>query len=402
MSNSISNNSNSLIVSDFLFTSQVQQQGQIDSFAGQALNSGIEKYKQKNYDAAIKDFKRAVGIAPRSSYATNAAIYMANSYINLGDKKSALKSYDDALKLHHNNDTLYVRKGHLLFDMERYKEAEEAYRKAVHIYKNDVSLFSLGQALLQLDRFSEATEAFQEVKRLAPNSVNGDYGLALVYKEQGILEKAVEKFEAITKVKKDFYDAYAELGYIYADLDRFDKAEEMLQILEENAPHLADTLSRYIYKVEEPKFMFVWGNSTFPKSLPARTKVSALDSYLQNGDASKEFNMIFQFNKEMEKTSVENIFNWQISRSTKSGAGQFYNFGLPVADTEIKITSFPDQVVYDEKLMLATLTFTITQNAAADGTIDPGHILFKFNGVDTYGNKIADAGDEYSGFTGVI
>lgn len=51
--------------------------------------------------------------------------------------------------------------------------------------------------------------------------------------------------------------------------------------------------------------------------------------------------------------------------------------------------------------MQATVTFTIAQNSAADGTIDPSHIIFKFGGEDIFGNKMDEDGDEYSPFTGI-
>jgi len=103
----------------------------------------------------------------------------------------------------------------------------------------------------------------------------------------------------------------------------------------------------------------------------------------------------------MSRETVENRFNWQISRSTASGAGQAYNFGFPIPDTEVTLSPFPDQVIYDSDSMMATVYFTIKQNAAADGTIDPAHIEFKFSGKDTYGNSMDADFDQFMGFSGV-
>ncbi|MBE9503588.1 MAG: hypothetical protein IME96_05380 [Proteobacteria bacterium] len=152
---------------------------------------------------------------------------------------------------------------------------------------------------------------------------------------------------------------------------------------------------------KSPGFSFISLASSFPRFNPPATAVSSLDSYLENANASKQFTMVFQFTKEMDMVSVQNRTNWQIERSSKSEAGAFYNFGKAVPDTEIELSPIPDNVVYNAKEMQATVTFTIAQNSAADDTIDPSHIIFKFGGEDIFGNKMDEDGDEYSPFTGI-
>jgi len=181
-----------------------------------------------------------------------------------------------------------------------------------------------------------------------------------------------------------------------------DDAEKIFDFLEKEAPDLADTLSRYMYKVDPPKLVSVTSSSTFSYMSPRLTKVSDLDAYLGNADASKTFTMIFQFDKEMDRGSVEDRFNWKISRATGAGPGEAYDFGLPVASTEISIMSFPDNVYWDEDTMTAKVQFTIHQNDSADGTIDHAHIEFKFTGVDKNGLSMDPDKDQYTGFSKVF
>jgi hypothetical protein len=180
-----------------------------------------------------------------------------------------------------------------------------------------------------------------------------------------------------------------------------ERAREMVAFLEIEAPKLADTLSGYMYKVDPPKFEFAYATSTFSYYMPSRTPVSALDDYLQNADASKTFTMKFQFDKAMDRQSVQNIFNWKIGRAAASGPGQAYNFGLPLPDTEIEISLYPEHVYYDAEEGTATVYFTIRQNSTADGTIDPSHIDFAFTGKDVFGNSMDENFDQFMGFSGV-
>jgi hypothetical protein len=156
-----------------------------------------------------------------------------------------------------------------------------------------------------------------------------------------------------------------------------------------------------MYKVDPPKFKFAYATSSFSYYMPSRTPVSALDDYLNNADASKTLNIKFQFDKAMDRESVQNKFNWKIGRAAATGPGQAYNFGLPLPDTEIEISRYPEHIYYDEKNHTATVYFIIRQNATADGTIDPSHIEFKFSGKDIYGNSMDENFDQFMGFSGV-
>jgi hypothetical protein len=142
-------------------------------------------------------------------------------------------------------------------------------------------------------------------------------------------------------------------------------------------------------------------NSSFPFDLSSGTKVSALDAYLANANASKTFTMVFQFSKEMDKASVENLLNWKIGRTTGANPGQAYNFGLPVPATEIRMQPYPAYVSYDSKAWTATVSFRIQQNGAADGTIDPSHIQFTFLGKDQFGVVMDPENDQFTGFSGI-
>jgi hypothetical protein len=112
--------------------------------------------------------------------------------------------------------------------------------------------------------------------------------------------------------------------------------------------------------------------------------------------------MEFQFDKEMQRESVENRFNWEIARASGGVPGNHYNFGLEIADTEIMPPAVPDYVYYDDRNLRAVVSFTLTQNDTADGTIDPSHIAFKFKGQDKFGNAMDPDADEFTGFSRVI
>ena len=384
-----------------IFSATIQQAGQLEALANGALSKGIDRYMRQDYEGAIKEFRRSVGLAPNSSYSTDASSYMANAYLALGDTDGAVKAYEEALKRSPNRDDIYISLGNLHFSEEQYDEAIKAYEKAVSAWPSSGNHYALGQAYMNAGRYSDADNEFNTVLRMDPDKPNGNYGLGLNFSRQGRYEDAILQFKEAIRLDSKFYDGYAELGYAYADLGEIDQAQRVVDSLEPVAPDLADTLSRYMYKVDSPKFMFAYATSGFNYNMPWKTPLSALNGYLATPDAEKTFTMIFQFDKEMDRESVENVLNWRIGRSTQSGPGQAYNFGRPVADTEVTLPPIPKSVYYDADNLTATVYFDIRQNEAGDGTIDATHIEFKFTGEDAYGYKMDPKYDQFMGFSGI-
>jgi tetratricopeptide (TPR) repeat protein len=285
--------------------------------------------------------------------------------------------------------------------LERYDEAEKEYKEVVKLNSNGVNYYALGQVYLAAERYDEAEIIFNKVRRLSPEKTDGYFGLGQAYSGQERYEEAISQFEEALIRDNDLYEAHAEIGYAYADMGQMDMAQTQLDFLTGAESDLADTLDRYMYKVDPPKIMFASSyDSSFPYKMNFRTAVSSLDSYLANADASKKFTMVFQFDKAMDRESVENLTNWQIGRSTSSQPGRIYNYGLQLSSTEIQMNPLPNNVYYNSESYQATVTFTIQQNSTADGTIDPTHIEFKFSGKDTFGNKMDPNFDQYIGFSG--
>jgi tetratricopeptide (TPR) repeat protein len=384
-----------------IFALTVQSSAGLESLANGALEKGIDLYMNGNYKAATKEFQRSMGLAPASANSINAANYMANAYLKLDDTEKAIKAYKTSLALNPFVEETHAKLGNLYFSLERYDEAEKEYKEVVKLNSNSVNNYALGQVYLATERYDDAENVFNKVRRLEPEKADGYFGLGLAFIGQGRHEEAIAQFENAINWDNDLYEAHAEIGYAYADLGQMDMAQTKLDDLNLAGSGLADTLDRYMYKVDPPKIMFASSfDSTFHHMMPFKTAVSSLDSYLANADAGKKFTMVFQFDKAMDRESVENPVNWKIGRSTSSQPGRIYNYGLSIPSTEIEVNPLPDNVYYDSESYEATVTFTIRQNATADGTIDPSHIEFKFTGNDIFGNKMDPKFDQFIGFSG--
>ena len=386
-------------VSD-LFSISNQQPAQLESLARNALSRGMTLFMNQDYKGAVEEFQRAIGLSPTSDLAVTSAHYMADAYLQLDNTKNAAKAYETAINLDPSRDDSRIKLGNLYFTEKRYKEAEQEFKEAVRLNPSANNHYSLGQAYMGLEQFNDARSQFNEVIQLAPESPNGYFGMGQALNGQGQHQEAIFKFQKALQYDSQLNDAHAEIGYAYADMGEMDLAQQKLNFLENEDPLLADSLSRYMYKVDPPKMMYARSTGTFLYLMPPKTQLSVMNEYLENADAEMTFKMVFQFDKQMDRESVENEFNWNITRATGAGPGQAYNYGFPIADTEVKISLIPEHVYYDEEQLTATVYFKIKQNADADGTIDPSHIEFKFSGTDIFGYAMNTKYDQFTGFSG--
>ncbi len=390
----------SSVNAESLFFSTAQQQPQLEELANSALSHGIDLYMKEDYKGAIKEFQRSVGLAPQSEYAVDASNYVANAYLQLDQPEKAIKAYKTSIELNPYRDDTHITLGNLYFAENRFSEAESEYKEAIRLNPSANNYYSLGQSLLESGKYSDAESAFDRVRRLEPDKPNGNFGLGLVYSKRGQHEDAIEQFKEAINQQADFYFSYAEMGYAYADLGLMDEAREQRDFLEEKEPGLAYTVNQYISKIEPPKFIAATSTDfTYVNSV--KTPLSSLNAYLLNADASKTFTMKFFFQKDMDRASVENRYNWGISRASGSNPGDSYNFSMPIPSSEVALSPYPEHVLYDSESKTATIKFTLQQNASSDGTIDPSHIDFKFTGTDLGGLQMDPDHDQFTGFSGI-
>ncbi len=391
------------ISSTNLFSAFTQQPARMEALAKGALSNGIQLYQDGDYNGAVKEFRRAIALSPASEDAVNAYDFLATAYLQLDKTHEALNAYQSAVRLAPGRDELHVKCGNILLEEKRFDEALKEYKTAVrwnpHSKEN---LYCLGQAYLAMGELMDAEAIFQKITELSPRDREGFYGLGQTFYRAGQYEKAIDQFKKVLAIDEGFAYAYLDLGYVYADLGHMNEAFAQVNILEEKDPSLAETLSRYIYRVACPEFLLAYSDAGFGFTLGPRTPLTALNPSLATPDATVQLSMKFIFNKKMENASVENPFNWMISRASWGMKGGAYNYGFPVPETEITLPAFPARVTYDPENLKAEVFFSVTQNSLANGTLDPSHIIFRFYGQDAYGNPMNSSRDEFGGISKIV
>lgn len=377
----------------------------MDSLSATVLGQAIDYFQDEKYDLAANTFRRAAALSPYTDNAAKAYQYMGQAYLKLENTEQAIKTYQEAIRLFPTDETFHTALGDIYLQEEMHEEALAQYEAAVKLNSNDAEArYSLGQSYITAEELDKARQQFNDVARISPNSATGYYGLGQVARLEGNLEDAVSQLNKAIRTNKDFELAYVELGYAYADMGDFVKAEGVLETLEVKKSDKATDLENYITQVTQPRIQTASANNGFSAASGPKTKVASLDpanSTLDRANGKKLFSMNFAFSKDMDKASITNPYNWKISRATIQENGGVYNYGLQPSTKEATILPAPAYVTYDTETNTATVYFWLAQNSTIDATIDPKHIVFKFSGIDAYGKSMDAEADEYAGFSGI-
>ncbi|MHB8910073.1 MAG: tetratricopeptide repeat protein [Syntrophales bacterium] len=385
----------------YLFSSTAaNSQANLDGLAGNLLGQGIDFYQQKNYSRAINAFRRSAALSPFSDNAAKAYDYMGKAYLNLDKTTDAIKVYKEAIRIYPSRDEFHLALGDIYLKEKRPEEALTAFETAVRLNPDSAeSRYSLGQSYLSAGRLDEARKQFARVVQLTPASAAGFYGLGQVARLAGDYQTAVSQLDKAISVNRNFEKAFVELGFAYADMGDFQKAGEQAGILSSRGSSQSIIVNTYITNAAQPRLLMVSSPDGFNTALGKATNVSALNSSLASPGRSKLFSMSFAFSKDMDQASVMNRYNWLISRASIQENGGVYNGGLMPPKTEAAILPAPVAIAYNTETNTATIKFLISQNAQANASIDPAHIVFKFRGLDAYGKAMDQSADEYSGFS---
>ncbi|MFN8589459.1 MAG: tetratricopeptide repeat protein [Candidatus Eisenbacteria bacterium] len=369
---------------------------QYSALARSALSRGAERVQAQDYETALVEFKRAAAYDPTL---TDTFRNMGRVYELLGRDEEAISSYRRGIAADTMSDLSRQDLASFYMTHQRWSEAETELKVLERNNPNDAgTIASLGHIYLTQGRIAEAEQKFDRVLQLAPRDAATHYSRGLVFAKKGELGDAITSFERAIEMRPNYAAARAELAYVRFDNGDKDAAEEQINALFDmgtsESVSLAYTAARY---VDTPKMLFQdFTKSTFNTLLGPGTSLETLDSRLATPGASVTFTMSFQFNQDMDPNSVQDIWNWTISKASGGEAG-VYNHGANLhPEREAYIMPYPIAVAYDAEKQVATLYFRVSQNANGNAVMDPSHWVFGFSGTDVSGRSMDPSADQYA------
>lgn len=152
------------------------------------LEKGNKNFQAKNYDEAIKYYKEALVLAPRSG---NAHHNLGLVYKEKGMTDEAIKEFEKALEINPTLTASYYNLGILHHLKGKDDEAIAAFKKALSINPDDANIhFNLGVAYGSKNMTDEAMAEYQKAIALKPDDADSYYNLGCIYSSKGLKSEA--------------------------------------------------------------------------------------------------------------------------------------------------------------------------------------------------------------------
>jgi tetratricopeptide (TPR) repeat protein len=139
----------------------------------------------KDYDAAMRDFDRAVALAPHdyTSYFNRGVLFQ-----RLGDKARAVEDYSRAIATNPTKPGPYVNRGGMYCELKQFDAAVEDYSRALALDPAAQSYFNRGAALYQAGAYDRALTDYDAGLRLKPDDAD-----KLFFK--GVIEFRLKRYD---------------------------------------------------------------------------------------------------------------------------------------------------------------------------------------------------------------
>jgi serine/threonine protein kinase/predicted Zn-dependent protease len=163
--------------------------------------------------------------------------YMEATRLHLdGDMHAAIPLYQKAVALDPEFATAYrsmgIAYGNLFLNEESRKYLKKAFELSDRIsdrerYRNEAEFYSVDE-----QTYDKAIEAFSKLLKLYPDDGNANHNLAMLYIGIEKWEKAIERLEYL---QNSMFD-YSSLAYVYSRKGKFEKAKDVLEEYLHNFP----------------------------------------------------------------------------------------------------------------------------------------------------------------------
>jgi tetratricopeptide (TPR) repeat protein len=153
--------------------------------------------------------------------------YAGDALVELGQRERALACYQAGVQVQPSAET-HNRIGRLLFDLERFADAERHFACASALQPAAAPYhMNRGAALRQLDRVDDAEASFRDALALAPDDANAHYNFGNILRDGDKLDDAEQAYRRAIALEPSRVDAMANLAQTLADLGRAEEASAL-------------------------------------------------------------------------------------------------------------------------------------------------------------------------------
>lgn len=187
---------------------------------------GMRYLKQKSFQPAIYNFKRALELDPDYQQALLGLSEALKGLDATAQEKAALQQ---AMKVDPNNIKSLLKNGYYFFEHNHIDSAKLYFRKAYAKENNNQDcLYACGLVYFDLARFDSAEYFLEYLNKEYPEYQDGIKLLAESYASQKKSHEAIQKYQELMNLSQQSADVYSSLAELYINNVDYTKAQELL------------------------------------------------------------------------------------------------------------------------------------------------------------------------------
>jgi len=198
------------------------------------LNLGIAFLKTQLYDEAEREFKHVVKLNPKNR---DARFYLSVILTKTKNYREAEELLRKLLKEHPDNSLYQNNLGYILEVKNRLDEAMECFEKSSGLEISGIPVLNKGIVLFKRGDFAPAKEHFERALGIDKNLLLPHFYLGMINIVAGKPTDTIQEFEFIIEKDPTIPTIYFNLGIIYENLMKSEKAEESYKKALELAPN---------------------------------------------------------------------------------------------------------------------------------------------------------------------
>ncbi len=202
------------------------------------LNLGIAFLKTQLYDEAEREFKHVVKLNPKNR---DARFYLSVILTKTKNYREAEELLRKLLKEYPDNSLYQNNLGYILEVKNRLDEAMEYFEKSAGLEISGIPVLNKAIILFKRGDFASAKEYFERALGIDKNLLLPHFYLAMIDIVAGKLTDAIQEFEFIVEKDPTIPMLYFNLGVIYENLMKSEKAEENYKKALELAPNYIES-----------------------------------------------------------------------------------------------------------------------------------------------------------------
>jgi predicted O-linked N-acetylglucosamine transferase (SPINDLY family) len=185
------------------------------------LNYANLLQEQNQYEEAISNYQKAIGLEPNIVALTN----LAACQNNLEHYELALKTSNNALAMDNNYAPAWINLGNSLNQLKRYEEALVSYGRAIELKPNiPESWYNRGNTLKNTRLYEEALVSYGRAIELKPEYAEAWNNRGNALNDLRRHEEALASFEKSIALKPDYAEAWSNRGITLNEMKRHQEA----------------------------------------------------------------------------------------------------------------------------------------------------------------------------------